>query len=276
MTETEVGYGIVGAGHLAQAIARRLALAGAPLGVVSSRTPERARALATEIGWVAASGPEEVLVRSRVTLICASDAAVSGLAIELATGLRLSDRVVAHCSGSQGLEPLEALRARGCALGVFHPLAPVPDGDPSSLDQSFISIEADPEARSALLELARLLECRVVEVGSVDRPLYHAAAVFAGVLPVLLEQLAERIARGAVVATDLAEALRSLHLASARNVARLGPERGLSGPQSRQDDGTVTADQEALRRFDPGLAQLYASIQKAARQLPADQSGKGG
>jgi predicted short-subunit dehydrogenase-like oxidoreductase (DUF2520 family) len=72
------------------------------------------------------------------------------------------------------------------------------------------------------------------------------------------------------------QGLRALHSASARNVQRLGPELGLSGPQQRQDGDTVSAHLEALNRFDPVLAALYTSIQEAARQSPADRTGKGG
>ncbi|MGC2190810.1 MAG: DUF2520 domain-containing protein [Candidatus Dormiibacterota bacterium] len=276
MTETEVGYGIVGAGRLAQAIARRLARAGVQPGLISSRRLERARSLASEIGWVVGEGPEEVLSGSRLTLLCAPDAELGRLVRELESAAPLGDRVVAHCAGIQGLGPLAPLRERGCALGVFHPLAPFPDGDPSSFDDTYVSIEADPRARSELMELARLLGCRVIELEAVNRSLYHAAAVFAGVLPVLLERVAERLGAESGGGADLAEGLRALHSASARNVRRLGPELGLSGPQQRRDQGTVSAHLEALSRLDPALAQLYASIQEAARPLPADRTGAGG
>ena len=276
MTETEVGYGIVGAGRLAQAIARRLAQAGVAPGLISSRRAERAHALAAELGWAVAPDPAHLLERSRVTLLCAQDALLAPLVEELRQGGQLSDRIVAHCAGIQGLSLLAPLRGRGCALGVFHPLAPFPDGDPASFDNSFASVEADPEARTELLELARLLGCRVIEMDGVDRPLYHAAAVFAGVLPVLLEQIAERLGAASGSGSELTTALRALHLASARNVQRLGPELGLSGPQQRHDTATVRVHLAALDRVDPELAQLYSSIQSAARLVPADRAGAGG
>ncbi|MGC1193406.1 MAG: DUF2520 domain-containing protein, partial [Candidatus Dormiibacterota bacterium] len=58
-------------------------------------------------------------------------------------------------------------------------------------------------------------------------------------------------------------------------VQRLGPELGLSGPQQRHDGSTVSAHLAALGRVDPALAQLYASIQEAARLEPADRTGTG-
>jgi predicted short-subunit dehydrogenase-like oxidoreductase (DUF2520 family) len=280
VTETEVGYGIVGAGRVAQVIARRLGRSRVPAGMIFSRTPAGAEALASELGWAVAASSAEVLSGSQLTLLAVPDSELRPLSQELAQALEsgspLSKRVVAHCAGIQGLGPLAPLRELGCSLGVFHPLAPVPDGDPSCLDQTFISIEGDPLARPALFDLARLIDCRVLEVEALDRPLYHAAAVFAGVLPVLLERVAERLGIAAGGGDTLAQGLRALHSASARNVQRLGPELGLSGPQQRQDGATVSAHLEALNRFDPVLAALYTSIQEAARQSPADRTGKGG
>ena len=276
MTETEVGYGIVGAGRLGQAIARRLTQRGAAPGLIYSTSPQRAQSLASELSWMVGASASEVLGGSAVTLLCVPDGVLEQLVVELSLVPPVAGRVVVHCAGSRGLEPLGPLRERGCRVGVFHPLAPIPDGDPASFDHTFISIEADPGARAELLGLAELLDCQVIEVAALDRPLYHAAAVFAGVLPVLLERLAERLGDASGGGPELGEALRALYLASARNVQRLGPQRGLSGPLERRDQGTVNAHQAALSRFDPTLADVYAAVLKAARPAPADLPGKGG
>jgi predicted short-subunit dehydrogenase-like oxidoreductase (DUF2520 family) len=279
VTETEAEIGIVGAGRMGQALARRLAATGAPPGLLCSRSRSRAQSLAAELGWTAVARPSEVIAGSALTLLAVPDAELGGLALgasrDLDRGERLSPRVVAHCAGIQGIASLSPLQHLGCALGVFHPLAPVPDGDPSCLDDTFISIEAEPGARQPLLDLAARLACQTVEVADLNRPLYHVAAVFAGVLPVLLEGLAERLATVAGGEDELRAGLRALHLASARNVERLGPELALTGPGQRQDSGTIGAHIDALSRLYPALADLYISIQEAARQLPADPTGKG-
>lgn len=279
MTETEVEIGIVGAGRMGQALSRRLASAGAPPGLLSSRTESRARSLASELGWSVVARPSQVVAASKLTVLAVPDGELARLVLdvsrELADAAHRPDRVVAHCAGIAGIDALAPLRVVGCALGVFHPLAPVPDGDPSCLDQTFISIEAEPDARQPLLDLAARLSCQSVEVADLDRPLYHAAAVFAGVLPVLLERLAERLGAAAGGGVELESAFRALHLASARNVERLGPELALTGPDQRQDASSVSAHMDALSRQDPVLRDLYISIREAARLMPADQPGKG-
>jgi predicted short-subunit dehydrogenase-like oxidoreductase (DUF2520 family) len=279
VTETDVEIGIIGAGRMGQALARRLAATGAPPGLLFSRSASRAQSLASELGWTLVSRPSEVIAGAPLTLLAVPDAELGGLALEASRELNGSEgsspRVVAHCAGIQGIAVLSPLRELGCALGVFHPLAPVPDGDPSCLDDTFISIEAEPGARQPLLDLAARLSCQTVEVADLNRPLYHAAAVFAGVLPVLLEGLAERLAKVAAGEDRLGAGLRGLHLASARNVERLGPELALTGPGRRQDSATIGAHIDALSRLNPALSDLYISIQEAARQLPADPTGEG-
>jgi predicted short-subunit dehydrogenase-like oxidoreductase (DUF2520 family) len=279
VTETEVEIGIVGAGRMGQALSRRLASAGASPGLLSSRTESRAQSLASELGWSAVSRPSQVVAGSALTLVAVPDGELTQLALDISRELGEAahplDHVVAHCAGIVGIDALSPLRDLGCELGVFHPLAPVPDGDPSCLDQTFVSIEADPSARQPLLNLAARLSCQPVEVAGLDRPLYHVAAVFAGVLPVLLERLAESLGTAAGGGAELEPAFRALHLASARNVERLGPELALTGPDRRRDAGSISAHIEALSRQDPVLRDLYVSIREAARPMPADRTGKG-
>ncbi|HEY6538930.1 MAG TPA: DUF2520 domain-containing protein [Candidatus Dormibacteraeota bacterium] len=274
MTETEVGYGIVGAGRLGRAISRRLAGAGVAPGVIYSSSRERAQALAKELGWRVAPSAGAVLAEAEVSLLCVPDPALGPLVDELSSGPPLPGRVVAHCAGSRGPEPLFPLRQRQCGVGVFHPLAPIPDGDPSSLEGTYVAIEAEPPVLARLRALAGELGCQVLEVGGLDRPLYHAAAVFAGVMPVVLERLGERLGEASGGGPELGEALRALYLASGRNVQRLGPERGMSGPLQRRDASTVTAHLAALSRFDPELARLYQLMLEAARTVPAPQPPK--
>ncbi|MGH7698368.1 MAG: NAD(P)-binding domain-containing protein, partial [Candidatus Dormibacteria bacterium] len=68
MTETEAGIGIIGAGRAGQAIARQLWRRGQPPGWIYSRTPERARRLAAEVGGQAAPSVAAVLAQAPTSL----------------------------------------------------------------------------------------------------------------------------------------------------------------------------------------------------------------
>ncbi len=270
VTETEMGIGVVGAGPMGQAIARRLASSGEPPGLIFSRTRAQAGVLADEIGWQVAGSAGDLVARSPLTLLAVPgsqlERLVAQLGVELGSAALPRRRVVAHCAGAVGPRPLFPLRRLGCMVAVFHPLAPVPDGQPSCLDDTYVSIEAEPGARAQLQALALKLGLRPFLVENLDRPLYHAAAVFAAVLTVLVESLGERLVLEAGAGEEAVSALRSLLAASARNVERLGPQRGLSGPQRRGDADTVGSHLEALDRVDPALGRLYRSIHEAARE----------
>ncbi|MGH7610383.1 MAG: DUF2520 domain-containing protein [Candidatus Dormibacteria bacterium] len=273
MTETEAGIGIVGAGRAGGALARQLSRRGTPPEWIHSRTPARARRLAAEVGARTLPTAAEVLRRASLTLLAVPESPLPELAQGLSEQLRserLRGHLVAHLAGRLGPEVLRPLANLGMSIGVFHPLAPIPDGDPDCLEGTYVSIEAAPAAARRLRQLARQLGCRPFQLGPADRALYHAAAVLAGVLPVELEGLGERLARQAGGGRDLERGLRALYAASARNVMRLGPERGLSGPLARGEQPTVDAHLRALARAQPELAGIYAAIEQAARREPAD------
>jgi predicted short-subunit dehydrogenase-like oxidoreductase (DUF2520 family) len=188
-------------------------------------------------------------------------AAVAGeISSQLAGLPNLSSKVVAHCAGVHGPEVLRPCALAGAAVGVIHPLAPVPDGDPSCLEGAYASVEGDPEAVRWLELLAGRIGLRSFELAGANRSLYHAAAMLAGVLPVLLEELAERLARQAGAGPDSALGLRQLLLLTGSNVVRLGPSAALSGASVRSDPGTTASHLAALGDEDPRLAEVYRSI----------------
>jgi len=47
-----------------------------------------------------------------------------------------------------------------------------------------------------------------------------------------------------------------------RNVAELGPRRALTGPAVRGDQATIRKHLRALRKLDPELARVYATLSR--------------
>jgi predicted short-subunit dehydrogenase-like oxidoreductase (DUF2520 family) len=281
VTETEEGIGIIGAGRLGRAIGARLSQRGHSPRLVHSRSESSAAGLAKAIGASCAATSAEVVRGCGVTLLTVPDGEVAEVAAEIARELagspKLTSRVVAHCAGVHGTEVLRPCALAGAAVGVIHPLAPVPDGDPSCLEGAYASVEGDPEAVRGLELLAGWIGLRSFELAGANRVLYHAAAVLAGVLPVLLEELAERLACQAGAGPDSARGLRQLLSLTGSNVVRLGPRAALSGASVRRDRGTTASHLGALGEVDPRLAELYRSIFELAGAVPERQAGpKGG
>ena len=99
---------------------------------------------------------------------------------------------VVHCSGAHSDDIMEPAKKLGGALGSFHPLADFADVDQAvaNLPGSTFALEAEEPLLSTLKELTRLLDGNCVRLGSGDKVLYHAAAVFACNYLVTLVKLA--------------------------------------------------------------------------------------
>ncbi|MDA8331046.1 MAG: DUF2520 domain-containing protein [Candidatus Dormibacteraeota bacterium] len=279
MTETESGTAVVGAGRMGTALAIRLAQGGHRIGAVASRTPASAERLALATGAVRVTSPATAALSCRVTLITVPDSQIAGVAAAVAEAGApdgLSGHVIAHCAGSLGMDPLRACALAGAAVAVLHPLAPVPDGDPVSLEGAFATLEADAEAAEPMSELCRWLGLGIIPWGGWDRGLYHAAAVLAGVLPAAIEGVAERAALANGMGEALQDGLRQLFYLAATNVRRLGPVAGLSGPTTRSDWQTTAAHRRALGTIDPRLAELLDLTLSLAPSASETRSTPGG
>ena len=275
MTETEKGIGIIGAGRLGHAIGARLAQRGHRPQLIHSRSERSAADLANAVGAERADSAAQVVTECWLTLLTVPDGDLAGVAEEIAghslLWSPLGSRVVAHCAGIHGTEVLRPCALAGASVGVIHPMAPVPDGNPACLEGAYASVDGDPEAVVELERLAGWIGLRPFRLSGANRPLYHAASVLAGVLPVLLEEMAERLARRAGAGPDSASGLRQLLALSGSNVARLGPIAALSGASTRSDQNTTARHLSALEDVDPRLAELYRSIFELADAGPARQ-----
>ena len=279
MTETETGIAVVGAGRMGTALARRLARAGHPIDVVASRTPASAERLALTAGGARVTTATLAALASRVTFITTPDSQIGLVAGAIADAVPsggLAGHAIVHCAGSLGMDALRACAMAGADVAVLHPLAPVPDGDPDSLDGSFATLEASAGAAGPMAEMCRWLGLRMIRWGGWDRALYHATAVLAGVLPAAIEGLAERVALANGMGAEMQEALRQLFFLAAVNVRRVGPLEGLSGPLTRADWQTTAAHRRALGAVHPELAELLDLTVSLAQHASQERDVFGG
>jgi predicted short-subunit dehydrogenase-like oxidoreductase (DUF2520 family) len=121
-----------------------------------------------------------------------------------------------------------------------------------------------PRALSAARALARALGLIPVQIDDEDRAAYHAAASVASNFLVTLEAAAERLLASAGAERDL---LVPLVRATVDNWAALGPERALTGPVARGDEGTVARQRDAVAERAPELLQLFDALVQTTRML---------
>ena len=105
-----------------------------------------------------------------------------------------------------------------------------------------------------------------------DRPLYHAAAVFASNYLIVASAMAEERFRDAGV-PDPAAAMLPLQRATLDNVERLGPDHALTGPAVRGDATTIERNLAALRRVAPHTVPAYVELCRVALEL-GSRSGR--
>ncbi|HET9094610.1 MAG TPA: Rossmann-like and DUF2520 domain-containing protein [Solirubrobacteraceae bacterium] len=194
---------------------------------------------------------------SDVVLLCVPDREIGAAAAVIAPG-----RLVGHCSGATGLEPLAPHEAFS-----LHPLMTA-TGPATPLAGATAVIDGGtPRALDMAARLARALRMPSLRVETQDRAAYHAAASIASNFLITLEAAAERLAASAGVSRA---ALAPLVRASVESWAALGPERALTGPVARGDERTVAAQRAAILARAPDLVGLFDALTAATRALAAE------
>jgi predicted short-subunit dehydrogenase-like oxidoreductase (DUF2520 family) len=233
------GITIVGAGRLGTVLAAALGAAG-----------------------IQVDGPlgrdEPVTSASAAVLLCVPDAEIRAAAAALPSG-----RLVGHCSAATTLAALAPHEAFS-----LHPLMTVTPAGADFAAATAAIAGATPRALRTADALARRLGMHPLQIDDADRAAYHAAASIASNFLVVIEDLAERLARTAGLDRD---PLVALVQASVANWAALGAEQALTGPIARGDEETVALQRAAVAERAPEDLELFDALVDATRRLAADR-----
>lgn len=227
---------IVGAGRLGGALAAALAASGFDV-----EDPLRRG--------------EPVRTDADAVLLCVGDAQIAAAAAAIAPG-----PLVGHCSASTTLAALAPHEAFS-----LHPLMTVPDSGATFAGATAAIAGTTDRALRTAGALARRLGMQPVQIDDADRAAYHAAASIASNFLVVVEDLAERLARTAGLDR---EPLVALVQAAVANWATLGPG-ALTGPVVRGDDATVVRQRAAVGERAPQDLALFDALVDGARRLAA-------
>jgi predicted short-subunit dehydrogenase-like oxidoreductase (DUF2520 family) len=258
---------IVGAGRVGLSLARALTRLGEPVRLLGRVARPGAPGLpAVESEWHTA------LAEAGLVVIAAPDDAIAAV-VERVVGLAAirDGTVVLHTSGMHDASVLAALEAQGAATGSWHPLQSIPDGEDAERFRGVPAVlEGDQRAVSVAHALAERLEMApILELPAAGKARYHAAAVFAANYLVVLNGIAERLAREA----GAGDASRGLFLPIMRQVLANLDDRtaseALTGPVRRGDVGTVMAHLGVLVGQD---REAYLVLARQALQL-AEEAG---
>jgi len=244
---------VVGRGKVGRALYRALHEAGEPCTLVAGR------------GLLAGTESVRKLGRHRTFVFAVPDGSIRELAEKLAPLLDARVRAL-HCAGARGVGELGALRERGVAVALFHPLVSFASSrQRSALRGATFTSLGDRRATSEAKRLSRRIGARCVvlpELSDSEAARYHAAAALVANGAAALADVAARILRELGYGQrDAERALSSLLASVAGNVARVGVPAALTGPVVRGDASTVARHLDALAESDQAASRAYAALQ---------------
>jgi predicted short-subunit dehydrogenase-like oxidoreductase (DUF2520 family) len=253
--------GVIGAGRVGAVLGSALAAAGhdvvAAAGL-SAASAERAARLLPGVPLVPA---DEVVAASDLVVLAVPDDTLPGLVAGLSeTGAWRAGQLTFHTSGAHGLAVLAPAERVGVLPLALHP-AMTFSGGAEDLDRVVAApfgVTSRPEHRAVAETLVLEMGGEPFWVADADRGLYHAALVTGANHLVTLVAEAADLLRSAGVG-DPARVLGPLLTAALDNGLRRG-DRGLTGPVSRGDVGTVAAHLQTLTDRAPSSVDAYVAL----------------
>ncbi|MGY1834058.1 Rossmann-like and DUF2520 domain-containing protein [Blastococcus sp. SYSU DS0510] len=263
--------GVIGAGRVGAVLGAALAAAGHDVVAASGLSAASAERAARLLPGVPLLPADAVVDAADLVVLAVPDDTLPGLVSGLAeTGAWRAGQLVLHTSGAHGLAVLAPAEQAGVLALALHPamtFTGAPE-DADRLDGAPFGVTSRPEHRPVAETLVLEMGGEPFFVAEADRPLYHAALVTGANHLVTLVAEAAELLRTAGVA-EPGRVLGPLLTAALDNGLRRG-DRGLTGPVSRGDAGTVARHLQTLGERAPGAVAAYVAMaQRTAERAVA-------
>ncbi len=270
---------IVGAGNMGTTLAVLLQKAGHTIIGIASRTEKSAAIAAARLGVQYSTDPTCYTPLADVTFLTTPDRAIEDVCNQLAAASAFATgSVVAHTSGAHSSQILRSAAACGARAISFHPLQTCPNLEAgiSNLPGSFITVEGHAEALPAARQLVTDLECRLLEIPTDGKPLYHAAACIAcNYFTTLMDFGLQVMEAAGVNKEDGLPALYPLIEGTLKNIMRSGTTEALTGPIARGDSNTIKSHLQAMEEKMPHAIPLYSLLAHATVDIATDKGTLG-
>lgn len=259
--------GVIGAGRVGAVLGAALSAAGHDVVATSGLSVASAERAARLLPGVPLVPADEVVTAADLVVLAVPDDTLTGLVAGLAgTGAWRPGQLTFHTSGAHGLAVLAPAEQAGVLPLALHP-AMTFSGAPEDADRLVgapFGVTSRPEYRPVAETLVLEMGGEPFFVAEEDRGLYHAALVTGANHLVTLVAEAADLLRTAGVG-DPARVLAPLLTAALDNGLRRG-DRGLTGPVSRGDVGTVRDHLETLAERAPQSVAAYVAMSKRTTQ----------
>src|SRR5919199_3629581 len=253
--------GVIGAGRVGAVLGAALAGAGHDVAAAAGLSTASAERAARLLPGVPLRHTDEVVAASDLVVLAVPDDTLPGLVAGLAeTGAWRPGQLAFHTSGAHGLAVLAPAERAGVLPLALHPAMTFTGSieDADRLTGTPFGVTSRPEHRAVAETLVLEMGGEPFWVAESDRRLYHAALVTgANHLVTLVAEAADLLRTAGV--TDPGRVLGPLLTAALDNGLRRG-DRGLSGPVSRGDVGTVADHLATLHQRAPQSVAAYVAM----------------
>jgi predicted short-subunit dehydrogenase-like oxidoreductase (DUF2520 family) len=262
---------VIGAGRVGAVLGAALAAAGHDVVAAAGLSPASAERAARLLPGVPLLPADEVVAAADLVVLAVPDDTLPGLVSGLAgTGHWRAGQLAFHTSGAHGLAVLEPAEQAGVLPLALHP-AMTFTGAPEDADRlagTPFGVTSRPEHRPVAETLVLEMGGEPFFVAEGDRRLYHAALVTgANHLVTLVAEAADLLRTAGV--TSPARVLAPLLTAALDNGLRRG-DRGLTGPVSRGDVGTVRQHVDTLVERAPASVAAYVAMAQRTTERALD------
>src|SRR3954453_12845763 len=253
--------GVIGAGRVGAVLGAALAAAGHDVVAAAGLSTASAERAARLLPGAPLLHADEVVAASDLVVLAVPDDTLAGLVQGLAeTGVWRRGQMTFHTSGAHGLAVLAPAELAGVLPLALHP-AMTFTGAPEDVDRlagAPFGVTSRPAHRPVAETLVLEMGGEPFFVAEADRRLYHAALVTGAHALVPLVAEASDLLRSAGV-DEPVRVLAPLLTAALDNGLRRG-DRGLTGPVSRGDAGTVRDHLEPLTERAPDSVAAYVAM----------------
>ncbi len=179
--------------------------------------------------------------------------------------LKITNKLVVHCSGSMEMTAMPSHNRRG----VFYPVQTFSKGRHVDFKDVPICIEAENDRDLAALNgLATTLSCHVYTVTSKQRGHVHLAAVFVNNFTNYLYGVGAEICRKNGLPFDI---LHSLIAETAAKIQEVSPIKAQTGPARRADKGTIAKHLALLQQKN--YFEIYSLLSRSIEETYGDKNG---
>src|SRR3954463_11652809 len=253
--------GVIGAGRVGAVLGAALTAAGHDVVAAAGLSTHSAERAARLLPGVPLLPTDEVVAASDRVVLAVPDDPLPGLVAGLAeTGVWRPGQLTFHTSGAHGMAVLAPAELAGVLPLALHP-AMTFTGSPEDADRLIgapFGVTSHPAHRAVAETLVLEMGGEPFFVAEADRRLYHAALVTgANHLVTLVAEAADMLRSAGV--PDPGRVLAPLLTAALDNGLRRG-DRGLTGPVSRGDVGTVATHLETLTERSPRSVDAYVAM----------------